>query len=277
LGWEEIMSMRMRFVGKLLAIAASATIACSAAHAADNTRYVSSTGTDNDTCSLLAPCRTLQRGINLTPAGGELRILSSGSYGNRANITRSLTISGNGNTVYLGSYIAIDDADAVVVLRDVVLNGQGKVQKGIQIAAAATVYVERCVIQDFANDGIYQVLQSSGDLFVLDSIIRNNGGLGMYIRSRATVMRSTAIGNAYGFFLGSGTVTIEASVMSGNSFGLYVPSGTTARISNSAVTDNVTGIRIGDFGIVETPRNNTVTGNVSDVSSTGTITTIGKF
>jgi len=41
-------------------------------------RYVAATGRDANPCTQTAPCKTLQRGIDVTPGGGELRVLSSG-------------------------------------------------------------------------------------------------------------------------------------------------------------------------------------------------------
>jgi hypothetical protein len=123
------MSIRTRFVATF-ALAACTAAACSlAAQAADNTRYVSITGSNSNACSLAAPCRTLQRGINKTPTGGELRILDSGSYGNNAQVNKSMTIFGNGNTVYLNSPLTIGGGslDHVVTLRGLVLNSQGAV------------------------------------------------------------------------------------------------------------------------------------------------------
>src|SRR5262245_51526848 len=111
------MSWHKRVVFTLLTIAACA-IAASSAQAADDTRYVSITGSDANACTLAAPCHTLQRGIDATPAGGELRVRDSGFYGSNATVSKSMTISGNGNTIFLDASIVIDDADAAVTLRD---------------------------------------------------------------------------------------------------------------------------------------------------------------
>jgi hypothetical protein len=87
----------------LKATARFTTLACATAtyiataQAADNFRYVSSSGNNANPCTLAKPCRSLQRGVQVTPAGGELRILDSGSYGNNATIKKTMTISGNGN------------------------------------------------------------------------------------------------------------------------------------------------------------------------------------
>lgn len=122
--------------------------------AADNIRYISSTGNNANACTLSAPCRSLQRGINVTPANGELRILDSGDYGLNAAIARSITITGNGHTVILGNPITINQANATVVLRGFTLDGQRTVLHGINIVNAAKVHIEQSVIHHFTGQGI---------------------------------------------------------------------------------------------------------------------------
>ena len=91
-----------------LAVAAAVTAACSAVQAADEVRYISTTGSNANPCTLARPCRSLQRAIGVTPAGGDIHILDSGFYGNNATIRKSLTISSNGNTVLLGNPVVIN-------------------------------------------------------------------------------------------------------------------------------------------------------------------------
>ena len=146
------------------------------AQAADNTRYVSITGKNTNPCTLALPCRTLQFAINIAPAGGEVQILDPGFYGNNANIKKSLTIAGNGNTVYLGGVLTINKANAVVALRRLVLNGSGAGTVGINIVAPAQVYVEHCLVHGFTQRGISLEIEGpQAALFVTNSIIRNNG------------------------------------------------------------------------------------------------------
>ena len=59
------MSAFTRFAFKPFALAVLATVVGSTTHAADGIRYVSVTGKNANACTLTAPCRTLQRGINV--------------------------------------------------------------------------------------------------------------------------------------------------------------------------------------------------------------------
>jgi len=133
---------RVRLASVLLALCSCLTIA-DLASAADNTRYVSISGKNTNPCTLSQPCRTLQRGINITPAGGELRILDSGDYGPNGNIRKPMKITGNGNTIFVANGIAINKTDIVVTLRGLTLDGQGTAATGVNIIAANTVRIEQ--------------------------------------------------------------------------------------------------------------------------------------
>ena len=197
-------------------------IAHPAAHAADNTRYVSINGKNTHPCTLALPCRTLQFAINVAPAGGEVQILDPGFYGNNANIKKSLTITGNGNTVYLGGILTIDRADAVVALRGLALDGQGSILHGINIVDAAKVHIERCVIHGFTSQGILSTA-TDVEVFVLDTISRDNGGSGFNLFNISTGGQRTTIDNsrfegngANGIIIQSGRATISRSIASNN-------------------------------------------------------------
>ncbi len=288
--------MFMRVPFAMLAVA----VVCSThALAADNIRYVSTTGANANACTLAAPCRTFQRGINTTPTGGELRILDSGDYGVNANVNRSMTISANGHTVILGNPITIN-GDAVVALRGLVLNGQGTTQSGIVILTAIAVHIERCVIHDFFGIGINS---NSSELFVIDTIARDNNNSGLVATAagltidnshfqnnrldgvlvgngsgHATINRSTASGNgSNGIRVVDGSIiTVNATMAVQNAFaGLRLLTGTTARISNSTFTGN-NSKGIDNAGTVRTLGNNVVDGNTNDVVG-GTVQAVTPF
>jgi hypothetical protein len=293
---EQAMPVHTRFVVKLIVLAACAVVASSAAQAVDNTRYVSINGSNANACSLAAPCLTLQRGINMTPAGGELRILDSGFYGNNATVNRSMTISGNGNTVFLGAEITIDSADAMVVLRDLTLNGQGAIANDIHIVAAAAVHIERCVIHNFTRQGI-NLVAAAVEIFVVGSVSRDNGldGLRVDAGNLLTVENSRFDNNGTnGVFVFGSYGTIRRSSVSGNrSFGI-VGRGFVSVISTTATHNGTTGFQVtegsmtvdsslasgnGHAGLVTDTTaiarisNSTFTGNSSGIINTNIIET----
>jgi hypothetical protein len=207
------MAFKMAFGLAATGLAGFATFA----QAANNVRYVSTRGANANPCTLAKPCRTLQRGINATPAGAELRVLDSGFYGANANVHKSITISGNGNTVLLDSPIVILKAAATVTLRGLTLNGSTNI--GIQAFIAAAVHIERCVVHCFTMHGI----TSGGNidrLTVTDSVVRDNGMRGLYVFQTSQV-------------------SIERSRFENNDdAGLYIQSSSHASVSRSLVTGN---------------------------------------
>jgi hypothetical protein len=296
------MTSHARIVCTLLFATTLASAVCpGAAQAADNTRYVSITGDNANACTLAAPCRTLQYGINQTPEGGELRILDSGDYGDTATIRKSLTISGNGNTVYLGSPITINRRAALVALRELVLNGEPAMIIGINIVAATAVHIERCTIHGF-QDGI-RVTAPAVEVFVLDSISRDNSSSGLSFftegESRLTVDNSRFENNHSGVSVHSGRATITRSTASGNNgsgitasvtasvsvmstmvvqnllFGFFVDQGgATLTVESSLVHGNGTGLIVGG-GASARVSHSTFTNNtaVGILNHSGTIET----
>jgi len=201
---------------RLAGLAGTAVAFAAAAQAADNIRYVSTAGSNANNCKLATPCRSLQRGINRTPVGGELRILDSGDYGANGNIQKSLTISGNGHTIFVGNGIVIDNADAVVVLRRLALDGQGTVGEGINIDAATAVHIEHCVIRNFTS-GILAGAANAA-VFILDSISRDNKAAGLFFFNVVGTIDNSRFENngVFGIQVSGGRTTIHRSTVSAN-------------------------------------------------------------
>jgi hypothetical protein len=293
------MSALTRLMFKLvLATSAGAAMTVPAAQAADNIRYVSVTGKDSNACTLAAPCRALQRAINVAPAGGEVRVLDSGSYGDTARITKSLTISGYGHIVYLGSRIDVDAAAAVVVLRGLVLNGLGDASNGIRIVAAAAVHIERCTIHGFFEGGI-EATAPGLRLFVIDTVSRDNRGHGITVAelarltvdnsrfenngqsgigvsaSHASISRSTVSGNAvHGISALRSSVSVMSTVAAHNvSNGFFIASGTALTVDTALANGNGgAGLRV-EVGSTARISSSTFTRNATGVSNAGLLET----
>jgi hypothetical protein len=288
------MSMRAPFAMLAVVVVWSTPV-----QAVDNIRYVSTTGNNANTCTLSAPCRSLQRGINVTPANGELRILDSGDYGLNAAIARSVTITGNGHTVILGNPITINQANATVVLRGLTLDGQRTVANGINIVNAATVHVEQSVIYHFTGQGI-SATAAGVEVFVIDSILRDNIGAGLVMfeeTSRLTIDNSRFENNGFGISVGGGIATIHRSIASGNanhgiaavdnsvtvtltssvtaqngSTGIFVVAGSTLAMESSLAHGNGDGLFVAN-GSTARISNSTFTNNTTGINNSGTVET----
>ena len=270
--------------------------------------FVASTGSDANPCSRVAPCRTFGAALAQTASGGEIVALDSGGYG-AVTISQAVTIvaapgiqasispsSGAAITVSAG-------ASDVVVLRNLYLNAQGA-EYGIWYQAAAALHIENLVINGFTTIGIYMNLATASDLYVADTIVRNNGNQGIYLYSnsgiadvsivrtllehngdgivaadnvRASVKDTIVSGNTgTGVFVSSSIapvqLNLEGSVVSTNATAIFASSsGSTAivRVSNCSVTGNNTGVFANTNGSILSRLNNTLEGNTINGTFSG--------
>ena len=210
-------------------------------------------------------------------AGGELIVRDSGSYGGSLTITKSITISADGVTATLSSpgTITIDAVGAVVALRGLHLQGAGAVFGGgiigVAIGNAAKVRIERCTIERFAYYGINLVAYDA-ELFVADSVVRSNGGNGLFIEVRskltvdnsrfedngnvgidlqqveAVISRTVASRNGLYGIAGGGSMTVISTIAAQNGyFGFYTLGQMTLEFSAATGNDQA-GLRVGPSG-----------------------------
>ena len=219
-----------RRTAALLAFALAAPLLLSAAAEAAEARFVARNGNDANNCLRPTPCRTLQRGVDVTPSGGELIVVDSGTYGSSLTIAKSITISADGVTATLGNpgSITIDGAAQVVALRGLHLQGVGVAgTSGIVVSAAAAVHIEACVVERFGGHGV--LVTADTDLFVNDSIVRDNAGSGLRVDAagaKLTVDNSRVVGNGgHGIFSRATQSAINRTVASGNGIGIQQSGG----------------------------------------------------
>ena len=158
-----------------------------------NTRtWISGKGADNAGCGPIAtPCRTLQFAHDQTVAGGEIDVLDPAGYG-AVTITKAISIVNDG--VGVAGVLSAAGGNAVtinaaagdrVLLRGLAVEGAGTGANGIVLNAGGYLTIENCSIRDFraaAPNGNGLWLKPSGQtrLFVSNTTIANNGGIGLY-------------------------------------------------------------------------------------------------
>jgi parallel beta helix pectate lyase-like protein len=284
--------LSLHVVAVLFALAASAQ--------ALPVTFVSGTGSNANPCTFTLPCRTFSVALGVTNPGGELVVLSPAVYGT-ATITQSVSITAApgvyaGVVVPAGNGITINaGANDVVVLRGLSFLGVGGL-RGISVNSVGALHVENVVMSGFVNQGL--AFLSPGKLFVKDTIARDNGAAGIDIgsaqgqatasldhvrlehnafsgliahtRAKVVVRDSVAAGNAQGGFIrggvAGGELTVDRCTANHNTlFGIAAVQGL-ARVTDSTVIDNGTGLQVGAGGTIETRGNNTVQGNGVDVS-----------
>ena len=276
------------------------------AGALSNRVFVSArSGNDANACAnILTPCQTFTGAVAQLNPGGEAIVLDSGGYG-AVTITQALTIeappgvlafvhpsSGDGITVNAGG-------SDTVVLRGIVLNGGAG--NGITVNTVGVLHVENCVISGFTSGGLS--FMANGELFVKDTIARNNG-TGIVIDAASgsptgSLDHCRLEGNSLGFGLTRGSATIRDSVASGNTGIGYFASPptttpvdlnienclvanntgtgilssratTTVRVSDTTITGNALGVNQANSGVMLSRSNNTLEGNATNGSFTGT-------
>ena len=199
----------------------AAVVFVAAAQAQTTNKFISANGNDANNCSRTAPCKTLQRGVDVTASNSVLQILDSGAYG-PATLAKSITIAAEG-VLATTQAITINGSNADVVLRGLLVSGRGSTAgaSGITITAARSVHIVRCEIERFSFHGITQTIDA--ELFVSDSISRGNGQSGISLFApfgtlvRLTIDNSRFENNGDDGIHGFRTHgTISRSIASGN-------------------------------------------------------------
>jgi Right handed beta helix region len=222
--------------------------------------FVSRAGNDSNPCSESSPCLTFGGALAQTSDGGEIDCLDAGDYTSSFHIMISVTIDCHGTNAIVwnfntGDGIDIDAPGQTVVLRgiDIVPAFSGGSSIGVNIAAAAAVYIEDCVVTGFIR-GINDV-RTTGltQLFIKNTVVRNNhfdtNSPGIVLAAapkNAVVLENVqSLGNGYGIAVATGNnVVISRSVMSGNGIaGIEADPGAQVFVDNTEISHN------GSYGV----------------------------
>jgi hypothetical protein len=295
---------RIKFTMKTMVALGMFVLGCSLAQAAGADRtWVSGIGNDADPCSRTAPCKTFAGAFIKTADGGQINVIDAGAYG-PITITHSITIDASESFagvlaagVTAGIKVDAGPSD-VVVLRGLDIDGNEGGQNGILFVAGGKLYVEDCRIYNFAQRGIDFEPNGKSELFVKDSIIRENDAAGILIQpgvggaAKAVIEQTRLEGNQNGLsVLDNAKVTIRDSVSSTNtSNGVLALTSVAApevnvencfithnvndgikasgnkakvRLSGSTVTANDTGLFPTAGGTIDSFSNNNIDGNIS--------------
>jgi hypothetical protein len=242
---------KITFLFALLATALVCFLPAAPLQAQSIRTYVSTTGSDTNPCSIIAPCRHFSAAVAVTSAGGEVDALDPGGYGS-LTITQSVTIEGQGwSYVAPGSSGVAIDVNAPsgdVVLRGLSVNGVGElIPTGIEFDAGKSLTVENCVVRNMNMGLLFLSNATTLQTLTVSNSYFNNNAQGVSIVSNS----SSAI-----------TASIDRTVFSENtSSGLFVQGLTSTGPISVAVTDSVAANGEGGF-LVESSAGHSVT-NVS--------------
>jgi hypothetical protein len=143
--------------------------------------WVSGVGDDVNPCSRTAPCKTFAGAISKTAPKGEINVLDPGGFGG-VTITKSITIRSDhieAGVLVSGTNAIVINAAATdtIVLEGLDIEGLGTGLNGVNILAGKSVYVIRCAIRNFSQNGVNMASSTAGArVFIRDSIININAG-----------------------------------------------------------------------------------------------------
>ncbi len=264
--------------------------------------WVSGVGDDVNPCSRTAPCKTFAGAISKTAAGGEISALDPAGFGT-LTITKSITVNGTGTLAGILSALApaaitVNDGatatpnTAVVIIRDVSMNGAGTGTSGVRFLAGKTVTVDHCWIYSLTTHGVDVNKTAAGNMEVINSVIENVGQDGMHLTTTAGVVLAIvdntsimncgqdgieAVANVRGELTRSVVVNSTANgvILSGgnsqfnlddttvahcNTNGLRAIAGSSIRVSDSMIANNSTGLSP-NGGTIDSFQGNSLIGN----------------
>ena len=155
--------------------------------------FVSAAGSDSNNCTNVAtPCRHLAAAYAATAPNGEIYVLDPANYGSLI-ITGPVSIEGHGwaSIAPAANSAAItinaNSGDKINII-GVVLDGTGIANtNGIQFnsggGSSGSLTVRDSVIRNFANYGINFAPTNSSQLFVSNTVVSDNGYIGIAIQS----------------------------------------------------------------------------------------------
>lgn len=244
----------------LAAFAAFALLAVAPSASAQATRaWVSGVGDDANPGSRTAPCRTFAGVMSKTAEKGVISVLDPGGFGT-ITITKSITIDGGGaEGGILGTStngIVINaEADDVIILRNLQIEGVGTGLTGLIVLNAGAVYLENCRIQGFANGIVETTSATTGtQIFLRDTFIHECSGNGI------------SLGPVDG---AASVLFMDRSRIQGCGTGLSVATRARAILNESTVAFNVAdGLKKVGSGLIQSYKNNRIVGNSPDGKAT---------
>ena len=297
----------LRVKTKVKAVNALALLVCALALApaaqAQQSSWVSMRGSDSNPCTYALPCRTFNAAL-AAAATGQVTVKDSGSYDPMTVETEATIIAPEGVYAVIAPVgvpaVTINATQtATVTLRGLTLVGkQAATVPGVEVAYAARVRIESCVINDF-KAGIRYEAAFPGELNVRDTVVgggerglelpecpnwRNvsivrsrfeNSHVGIYVggKTRLAVRESTISGNkTAGLWLvayqsySPAQVVVEHSEIASNKFYGICANGSAAsvEVSNSSILFSDKGLEANNSASIMTRGNNTLRYNTTD-------------
>jgi hypothetical protein len=228
----------MRFAVGLITVAIGIFVCAAAAEAQATRTWVSGVGDDANPCSRTAPCKTFAGAISKTAASGEINVLDPGGFG-ALTITKAITIRADhveAGVLVAGTngIVVAAGATDTVVLEGLDFDGDTSGLNGVSVTSGLQIYVIRCAIRRFTQNGINMASTTNGGhIFINDSVISlNAGGVNVAGSNNIASLTNTSVLSNTTFGVqanGAGNIVgVQTSVLNNNPAGISLLSGGTA-------------------------------------------------
>ncbi len=242
---------------------AAAVMACLSAATAEahSVTYVSGKGSDTNNCfSPATPCRTFQRAVNQTVAGGEVKALDPADY-SPVTITKSITITGvqgAGIDTTGGTAITLNPSSAITVGLDhlIIQNVNGSGSAGVTSGPTGITQLRmtHCKVKGYETG----IEPSRGGYFLIADTVITNSTTGIVLTEAPGTLdhvlldsNTTGVSGQRGF-----TLSVVDTIASNNGTGFSFAGGPTVAFVHSTIIANGTGVEIA--GALATFANSTI-------------------
>lgn len=205
--------------------------------AQNNRSFVATFGNDANSCTPGAECRSFNRAISVTNAGGEIIAISSGGYGS-FSIAKPITVIGAPGitaSITVGGANGIDIAAGAgdrVVIRGLNITQTAGGHSGINAATFGALSIENCTV----TGGTYGITIAGGAgsfATLTGNVVRAASGEGVHLSSYSALVRCRIEGGGAGIgvalYSGAATDAVVSAVdlvSVASSYGVYVSSNT---------------------------------------------------
>src|SRR5262249_27487403 len=161
------------------------------------------TGNDANDCNRPTPCRTFQRAHDATFDQGEIAVLDTGGYG-AVTISKSISIVsevGEASILVSGGAtgITVNAPNAYANLRGLTIQGIGfGGGTGLAFRAGFALTITNCVIRNLTADGIDFEPTGTAQLAVSNTLIADNGGVGVRAGGGGKYLKGRVESGAHG-------------------------------------------------------------------------------
>jgi hypothetical protein len=173
--------------------------------------YVSSTGSDANSCTAAQPCATISAALNQVDSGGQITCLDpAGVTEGLITVNVSVTIDCSGALLQSGGFngFIFQGTNQVLKIRNLTFNGNAaSANPAIRWTGSGSLILENCVFENFAGSSALDIEPTGAFNLVVTNGRISNSGAGVLLRPAGTGITATFDGVTIADNLGGGIKT----------------------------------------------------------------------